>query len=308
MTAGGTDRPGSGPARLGPNRYGKAGIRLLCVQRDTTPHILLDLEVDVALSGDLADTHLRGDNTGVLPTDTMRNTVLAFARDGLATVEDFAIGLARHFVATRPAIAAARVEVARHGWLPVPDVAGRPHPHSFRRDGAGVRTVSVEHAAGDTLVACGVRGLDVLNTSGSEFAGFAVDEFTTLAPTLDRILATSVDARWRYADLPDEPDEGPGGWDARFTAVRECLLDAFAGTYSRSLQQTLYAMGARVIEEIGQVAEVRLVLPNRHHILADLTPFGRDNPGILFTGTDRPYGRIEGTVLRAGVDPDPRAW
>jgi urate oxidase len=226
--------------------------------------------------------------------------VFAFARDGIDTAEEFALRLARHFVATQEAITHARVVIDRYAWDRL-TVAGEPAPHSFRRAGSEVRTVRVEHGvAGDLLVA-GLRDLVVLNSTGSEFVGFAVDEYTTLAPATDRILATAVEARWRYAAECDD-------WDATHARARNCVLKAFAGTYSRSLQQTLYAMGAAVIEQVPQVVEVRLALPNRHHFLADLSPFGRDNPGAVFHAADRPYGLIEGSVLRPGVLADARHW
>lgn len=292
-------------AVLGPNRYGKAETRVVRVERDPSGHRLIDLNVSTALSGELTDTHLTGDNAAVLPTDAQKNTVLAFARDGISSAEDFALRLARHFVAGQTAIAVAEVDVDQYPWARLPIGDGTPAPHSFRRDGSEVRTVHVAHDGAADLVVAGVRDLVVLNTTASEFVGFAVDEFTTLQPATDRILATAVDARWSCVV---EDGAEPGDWDALWARARDCLLAAFAETYSRSLQQTLFAMGARVIAEVPQVAEVRLRLPNRHHFLADLAPFGRDNPGTVYWAADRPYGLIEGTVLREGATPDPRAW
>ena len=291
-------------AVLGSNRYGKAETRVVRVQRNSDAHELIDLNVSVALGGDLTETHLTGDNAAVLPTDTQKNTVFAFARDGITSAEEFALRLARHFVATQDAITTAWVDIDRYGWARLTGADGTPAPHSFRRDGSEVRTVHVEHGPARELVIAGVRNLLVLNTTDSQFTGFAVDSYTTLAPASDRILATAVSARWRY----DDGVADSGEWDELYDQVRELLLAAFAGTYSRSLQQTLFAMGARVIDEVPQVVEVRLTLPNRHHFLADLTPFGRDNPGTVFYAADRPYGLIEGTVLRDGTTPDSRAW
>lgn len=307
-------------AVLGPNSYGKAGIRVVRVERGVAGHELVDLEVSVALSGELTEAHLHGENAAVLPTDTQKNTVHAFARDPIASIEEFALRLARHFVDTQAAITRARIEVARFPWVRTED-ARAGTPHSFRRDGSEVRTAVVEHGGGGTLVASGIRDLVVLNTTGSEFAGFAVDGYTTLAPTGDRILATAIEARWRCTEQAGTEQAGTeqagadAGADAagdadgaRFARVRECLLAAFVGTYSHSLQETLFAMGARVIDEVPDIAEVRLALPNRHHLPVDLAPFGRDNPGVVYVPADRPYGLIEGTVLRDGALPDPRRW
>jgi urate oxidase len=274
------------PARLGDNQYGKAEIRLMKVDRDRPQHVLHDLTVTVALAGDMDDVHLVGDNSAVLPTDTQKNTVYAFARQhGVGQIEDFAALLAHHFVETQQAVHRATVSVEEHEWE-------RLGAHSFARTGRETRTTTVTHAAAGTRVRSGLKNLVLLNSTDSEFRGFAQDRYTTLPETDERILCTSVEARWRCT-------EPPGDWQASYDAVRAALVTAFAETYSRSLQQTLFEMGSRVVAT--GVDEVRLRLPNRHHILVDLEPFGLDNPNEVFHVDDRPYGLIEATVLRDGA-------
>lgn len=282
-------------ARLGDNQYGKAEIRVMKVDRDRSRHALHDLTVSVALAGDLDEVHLVGDNSAVLPTDTQKNTVYAFAREhGVDQVEDFAARLARHFVDTQRAVHRATVTVDEHHWERLAD-------HSFARAGRETRTTTVTHDAQGTRVRSGLRDLVLLSSTGSEFQGFATDRYTTLPETDDRILCTSVEARWRHA--------GPqADWQASYDAVRSALTTAFTDTYSRSLQQTLYAMGARVVSTCPGVDEVRLRLPNRHHLLVDLEPFGLDNPGEVFHVDDRPYGLIEATVLAEETVADDGAW
>jgi urate oxidase len=281
--------------RLGPNRYGKAETRLVTVARDGERHTLTDLNVSVALAGDLDATHLTGDNSAVLPTDTQKNTVYAFARRyGVGTPEEFGLRLARHFVTSQPAIARATVDLECYGWR-------RLGPHSFRHDGAETRTATVLRDGEREQVTCGLTGLVLLNSTGSEFTGYVRDEYTTLPETKDRILATAVDARWRL--LGTEID-----WDASYAAVREALVAAFVGTHSFSLQQTLYAMGERALRERPELAEIRFALPNRHHLTVDLAPFGLDNPNEVFVATDRPYGLIEGTVTRDDAPPALGEW
>lgn len=293
--------------RLGGNRYGKAETRVVRVVRDGAVHSLKDLNVSVALSGDMDEVHLTGDNAAVLPTDTQKNTVFAFARKhGVAQIEEFGLLLARHFVDSQPAIDHARVEIEEYAWDRIPGPGG----HSFVRSGRETRTALVHYGAGRVAVVSGVRDLVVLNTTGSEFHGFIEDEYTTLAPTRDRVLATEVAARWRHratgpasGDFPDFPDFGQS-----YEAARDGLLRAFAETHSLSLQQTLYQMGRRVLAGRPELCEVRLTLPNKHHFAVDLAPFGLDNPGEVFHAADRPYGLIEGTVLAADA-PDPGfAW
>lgn len=286
---------------LGDNSYGKAEVRLLRVDRATERHEITDLNVSVALSGDLAATHQTGDNSGVLPTDSQKNTVYAFARDGVGQLEAFGLRLARHFVDSQPAIHRARVRIERYAWSRIP-VAGQPAAHSFVRAGTGVRTATVTYDGAASWVVSGVTGLTVLNTTDSEFRGFATDRYTTLAEADDRILATSVDASWRHRE--------PAGvdWDDSHVESVRHLLEAFADTYSASLQQTLYAMGRRVLAHRPEVVEVRLSLPNKHHFLVDLAPFGLDNPGEVFLAADRPYGLIDGTAVRQDAPPPGLAW
>lgn len=278
---------------LGPNQYGKAETRLVRVERGAAADRITDLNVSVALRGDLAASHRTGDNSGVLPTDTQKNTVYAFAREhGIGSAEAFAARLAEHFVASQPSIHEARVSIEQYPWQPVDGA------HTFRRDGGEVRTVTVHHGPYGTRTVSGVRGLVLLKTTDSEFHGYVRDRYTTLPETRDRILATSVDATWRGVDGIADHD-----------TARTALVDAFAGTYSLSLQQTLFAMGSRVLERCPEVAEVKLSLPNRHHFLVDLSPFGLDNPNEVYHAADRPYGLIEGVVRREGVViPEEVVW
>ncbi|MDA1359149.1 urate oxidase [Glycomyces luteolus] len=276
------------PFTMGPNSYGKSGVRLVRVGRESARHELRDLAVHTALSGDLDATHYTGDNTGVLPTDTQKNTVYAFARDGIGAIEAFAERLARHFVDATPSITTARVRIEEHAWTRIGD-------HSFTRgDGGELRTTEAVYDGRAARTASGVRDLLLLNTTDSEFHGFLADEYTTLAETRDRILATAVTATWDYQ--AEDPDTA--FWDHAFTRARGALLAAFADTYSLSLQQTLHAVGERILKAVPEITEVRLSLPNRHHYLFDLERFGLDNPGVVFQAGDLPYGLIEGTVRR----------
>jgi urate oxidase len=283
---------------LGPAQYGKAEVRVLHVDRAGPRHEITDLNVTVTLAGDMAGTYLTGDNSGVLTTDAQKNTVYAFARSGVRPVEEFALRLAGHF-AQIGSVDRAQVRIEEYGWRRI-DAGGGPHPHSFERL-AGTRIVSAfVHSDGRAEVVAGVGDLVLLKSTGSEFHGFLVDRYTTLAPTDDRILATAVAAQWRIS--ANEAD-----WAECFRGARTALAEAFAVTHSLSLQQTLYAMGQAVLAARREVAEVRLSLPNKHHFLVDLDPFGLDNPGEVFYAADRPYGLIEGTVCRAGApagDPE----
>jgi len=307
--------------RLGANRYGKAEVRVMRVAHGAGPgggDVIRDWNVSTSLAGDLAATHLTGDNSAVLTTDTQKNTVYAFAqRLGPVPPEVFGMELAAHFAGTQPQITRARVGVEEFGWAPVGESR-----HSFARTGELTRACRVVHDRGSGVsVVAGIEDLTVLNTTNSEFRGFPRDQYTTLEETRDRMLATQVSAWWRYrgpvspgpgSPGSGSPGSGPGSpdvdWDAAFEVAREATLSAFSETYSYSLQQTLYAIGERIIEAVPGVCEVRLVLPNKHHYLVDLAPFGLPNNNEVYQPGDRPYGLIEGTVLADDAPDAGPAW
>ena len=280
---------------LGPNQYGKAENRLVRIHRDTARHSVRDLNVSSALRGRFAAAHVAGDQRDVLPTDTQKNTVFALAKQvGVGALEQYGTVLADHFLAHAPAADGARIAIEEYSWERIP-VDGAGHDHSFVRGGQGIRTtvVDVEGRGDDrrATVTSGIRDLTLLKSTGSEFAGFLTDEYTTLAETHDRILATSLVATWRYAH------EGVD-WDKTYDAVVSLLLQRFAEIHSLALQQTLYGMGTSVLEAHEEIAEITFSAPNKHHFLVDLSPFGTENPGEVFHAADRPYGLIEATVTR----------
>ncbi|MFD1149898.1 factor-independent urate hydroxylase [Saccharothrix hoggarensis] len=287
---------------LGPNQYGKAENRLVTVTRDGSVHTIKDLTVSTSLRGDLADTHLTGDNSKVLATDTQKNTVYAFAKESpVGEIEDFALRLGRHFVSSQEAITGARVLIDQHAWERIDG-----HDHSFVQGSNEKRTTAVTVEGDRAWVVSGVRDLVVLKSTGSEFHGFPRDRYTTLKETDDRILATSVTARWRYQGVGGA--DGGIDWAETFAEVRRLVLATFAATHSLSLQQTLYAMGEAVLRDRPEVAEVRLSMPNKHHFAVDLSPFGLENDNEVFYAADRPYGLIEGSVLRDDAEDAGSAW
>lgn len=287
---------------LGTNQYGKAEVRLVHVDRSTPRHVVTDVNVTSQLTGDFADTFHTGSNASVIATDTQKNTVYALARTGgFTTIEEFALRMARHFVDARyPQVSGARQEIEQYSWDRVGTADG-PHDHTFVRGGTETRTVVVTRRGEAETVISGLTDLVVLKSTGSEFHGFPQVEYTSLVETDDRILATSVSARWRH--LGTDVD-----WDASFAAVRATMLDRFARVHSLSLQQTLYAMGQAVLEAHPGIAEIRFSMPNKHHFLVDLSAWGLDNPNEVWFAADRPYGLIEAQVTRDDVPADEAAW
>ncbi|MFF7453939.1 factor-independent urate hydroxylase [Kitasatospora sp. NPDC008115] len=298
---------------LGQNQYGKAENRIVRVRRDSARHEIKDLNVSVSLSGAFEDVHLTGSNANCLPTDTAKNTVYAFAKKyGIDSAEAFGILLARHFVdaTERGVVHRARIRIEEYAWDRIIHRAGTASGstgseeagHSFVRRGQEVRTAEIGYDGDHLQVISGLKDLIVLNSTDSEFWGYLKDGYTTLQEAYDRILATQVTARWRYGHT-GRADEAAPPWDRCYAQVKRHLLEGFADTYSYSLQQTLHAMGSRVLDHSPEVDEIRLELPNKHHFLVDLEPFGLKNDNEVYYAADRMYGLIEGTVHREGVVP-----
>lgn len=293
--------PLTGRIVLGSNRYGKAENRVVRIFRDTVRHEIRDLNVTSSLRGDFDAAHVTGDQHNVLPTDSQKQTIFAYAAThSNGSVEDYGLALARYFVDDIGPVSSARIEIEDFPWERVGD-----HPHTWTRKGSEVRTAAITvSGSGDTRrewVVAGLKDLVVLKSTGSGFAGFLEDSFTVLEPTDDRVLATSLVVRWRYADLAVD-------WDRTYAGVRAVMLDRFANLQSKALQQTLFEMGRAVLEAFPYLSEIRLQAPNKHHFLYDLDRFGIANRGEVFHADDRPYGLMHVTVQREDAPDAGSAW
>jgi urate oxidase len=278
---------------MGPNRYGKARVRLVKVIRLPDRHVVRDLTVRVALEGDFADAHVTGDNGLVIATDTMKNTVYALAKDGLTgSIEAFGTLLAGHFLLHRQ-VHRSTIWIAEHAWDPIVADGARA-PDAFLRNGSITRTANVTAEASGVTVEAGVEEMSVMKTDKSAFAGFPRDRYTTLADTDDRIMATKVTATWRYSAGAADLDH-----DAAFERVLATFMRTFTEHLSLSVQQSIWVIGRAILEAEPVIDEIRFALPNLHHWMADLRPFGMDNDREIFVATTEPHGLIEATVRRS---------
>ena len=289
---------------LGPNQYGKAEVRVVKISRDTQRHEIEDLNVTSQLRGDFAAAHLTGDNSHVVATDTQKNTIYAFAREGIGSPEAFLLRLGEHFTSGFDWVSGGRWEAESYRWDRI-QAHGADHDHSFVRSGQEVRTAVLVRDGAERHLLAGLKDLTVLKSTQSGFAGFPRDRYTTLPETAERILATDVSARWRFRT---GTDFGSLDFNKSYGDVKALLLEAFTEKYSHALQQTLFDMGAKVLEAHGEIDEIRFSMPNKHHFLVDLSPFGLDNPNEVFFAADRPYGLIEATVQREDAVPAEAAW
>lgn len=279
---------------LASNRYGKSRVRMLKVRRFADRHEVRDLNVAISLQGDFDAAHTVGDNSKVLPTDTMKNTVYALGKGHpLETIESFAADLASHFVRAVPHVSLARVAIRETLWERAV-VEGRPHRHTFIQSGSERGAcIAVHPREGESTIESGIEGLVILKTTDSAFTGFLRDRFTTLKEADDRLLGTSVTAWWTY------PSGGPAAdFAASRETIRRALIEAFAHHQSASVQHTLLEMGRRALDACPAVERIRLSLPNRHCLLVDLSPFGLTNENEIFLPIDEPHGLIEATIAR----------
>ena len=276
---------------LAQSAYGKSRVRLVQLRRRGDRDDLRDLTVGIQFRGHYDDAYTEGNNRAVLPTDTMKNTVYALAAAApVREPEAFGLRLARHFVAGNPRLMRARLDLSEHLWARLRK-GEREHGHAFVRQGPETRTATALVTRRGERVGGGLADLLLLKSAGSAFDGFLRDEFTTLADTRDRILATSLTAAWHYRSTEID-------FDPAWHAVRRTLLDVFAEHVSESVQHTLHAMGQAVLDAVEDVTAIRLVMPNKHHLPFDVARFGFENRNEIFVPTDEPFGLIEATLTR----------
>jgi urate oxidase len=279
---------------LAENSYGKSRIRLAKIKRHPDRHDFREWTIEILLEGDFESCFVVGDNSNILPTDTMKNTVYSLARTSSAEcMEEFGKELAAFFLESNPQVSAARVTLSEKSWQHL-HTNGKLHPTTFVQS-SGERQTAEVAATRDMApsVRSGLENLVIMKTSDSQFAGFIKTSLTTLPETTDRLFATSARVRWNYSS----PDLS---FVALRSTVREILLSVFASHSSKSVQHTLYAMGERVLANVSEITDIELTMPNRHYLPADLSRFGQDNPNEIFVPIDEPHGTIEARIRRQG--------
>ncbi|HVH85974.1 MAG TPA: urate oxidase [Terriglobales bacterium] len=280
---------------LGENRYGKSRVRLVRVKRNADRHDLREWTVEVLLRGDFKSCFLEGDNSQILPTDTMKNTVYWLARRSAATsMEEFGKELVDFLLSRNLQVSEAEVAISEKAW-PHVVAGGKPHPTTFVQSTREQQTTTVQRIRDrEFSVISGLENLVILKTVGSAFEGYIQDSLTTLPPTSDRLLGTAVRANWNYMSFVAD-------FEKLRTTIREILLTVFSQHRSKSVQHTVYAMGESVLQHVAEVSEIELIMPNIHCLLVDLSRFGEDNPNEIFVPIDEPHGYIEARIRRSGT-------
>ena len=269
---------------LAADTYGKSRVRLMKLARRDDRHDVIEITLQILLKGDFASCYEAGDNSKVLPTDTIKNTVYVLARQHqISAIEEFAQRLIEHFLKNNPQVSEVRVEMIEHLWSRITATA-------FTR-ASGQRTAVVTGTRDGVTIDAGIDDLLILRSAGSGFEGYIRDQYTTLKETSDRIFETALAATWRYKSNSLD-------FNRQWEGIRAAILNTFATHDSRSVQHTLHAIGKQVLAEFPEVAEIQLTMPNKHALLVDLSRFGLDNPNEIFLPTDEPSGYIEGKISR----------
>jgi urate oxidase len=283
------------------HQYGKAENRMVRFYKDSPRHEIHDLNVTTALRGDFEDAYLTGDQSKVLPTDTQKNTAFSYTKEkGVPSIEEYGLHLARHFVHDVEPVSGARVEIEEFLWERA-IVDGAEHDYTWLRKGQEIRTSAVTVDAAGEYIVSGFKDLVILKSTGSEFAGFLTDEYTTLKETHDRVMATALDVKWRFGVVDAD-------FNGIYASAKSLMVKEFATLQSLALQQTLWHMGTAVLDAHPEIVEIKLKAPNKHHFDYDIARFGVEQHNEVYHADDRPYGLIEATIARDDAPPAGDAW
>jgi len=282
-------------SKLSFSRYGKSAVRVVKLIKHKTYHEFREVNVEVLLTGDYIDAHKKGDNTKVLPTDTVKNTIFILAKEHLTgTIEDFGLEVAKYFFKKNKQVEGVEVTLDEAQWSRIPVTKGKrkvADPYTYQHGSNEKKTCHIIYNKKEKSIISGIRDLFILKTTKSGFSDFYQDDYTTLKNAADRIFCTNMEAQWQYKSLKAD-------FATERENIRQSMLETFAAHDSRSVQHTLFAMGDAALNASKVINDIDISMPNKHNLLVNFAPFGMENDNEIFVATDDPYGVIEGTVSR----------
>ncbi|XP_008569847.1 PREDICTED: uricase [Galeopterus variegatus] len=278
--------------------YGKEMVKVLHIQRDGIYHSIKEVVTSVQLTLSSKKDYQFGDNSDVIPTDTIKNTVNVLAKfKGIESIEVFALNICEHFLSSFNHVIRAQVYVEEVPWKRF-EKNGVEHIHAFILTPTGTHFCEVEQMrSGPPIIHSGIKDLKVMKTTQSGFEGFMRDQYTTLSDVKDRCLVTQVYCKWRYHQCKNVDFEAT--WDT----VRDIILDKFAGPYDKgeyspSIQKTLYDIQVLSLRRVPEIEDMEVSLPNIHYFNINMSKLGLINKQEVLLPVDNPYGKITGTVKR----------
>ena len=269
-------------------------------------NVLFACTVDVEVFGDnFLPAYTEGDNSAVVATDTMKNVVhrKALEYDG-ATLEGLLHFLGREFLATYPQMQSLRLIGRELPFVPATVTESgsfRPSGVLFARgrDDYAVAMLELRRDGSSVAIAehlCGRHGLQLIKVTGSAFARFVRDAYTTLPDVVDRPLFIYLEVNWAYAD----PADAVGADATRYVAaeqVRDLVQVVFHEFVSMSIQHLVHEIGQRLLARFPRLARVSFEAQNR---LWDTVEIADADPRLkVYTDPRPPYGSIGLTLDRS---------
>ncbi|XP_069497703.1 uricase-like [Ambystoma mexicanum] len=278
--------------------YGKNNVKVLCIRRQGKLHFIKELEVNVELTLQSKKDYLYGDNSDIIATDTMKNTVYALAKiKGIRTVEEFGMDICEHFLSSFGHVTEAKTYIEEAPWKRF-EKNGVGHIHAFILSPEGIRFCEVQQKRAEPpVIHSGIKEMKILKTTQSGFEGFLKDQFTTLPEVKDRVFSTAVNCNWKYSK--SRGIDFDSAWKTVYETIKEKFAGPYnSGEYSPSVQKTLYDIQVLSLSRVPEIEEIEIILPNKHYFIVDMSKMGLNNENEVLLPLDKPSGNITGTVRR----------
>ena len=285
------------------NHYGKSCVKVAKVFKYPTHHDFKEFIVDVQLYGDFLDSFIVPNNENLIPTDTMKNTVYVLAKKySMDNPVQFGIDLTNYFIQKFSHVSKVTVEITENFWNRIVLENGKEHSHGFVDKQTHNHKSFVSNNRQEIEVKAGIVNLSILKTRGSSFDGFLIDEYTTLKPASDRIMATKANVFWKY---DDSFDLNAIDHNAIYRKIKKLIIETFVKhDESKSVQHTIHLIGNCVLNTIKEIHKIEINLPNSHYILADIAKFGFQNDNQIFIPSPEPYGNIFAKISKTEYSVD----
>jgi urate oxidase len=281
------------------NHYGKSCVKVAKVIKYPTHHDFKEFIVDIQLYGDFLNSFLIPNNENVIPTDTMKNTVYVLAKQhSMDSPVEFGIDLTSYFLNKFSHLSKVNVEITEIVWNRVVLDDSKEHTHGFVDKQTHNHKCFVSNNKGQEIeIKAGIVNLSILKTKCSSFEKFMIDEYTTLKPASDRIMATKANIFWRYDNTYDLKSIDHNDI---YHKVKKLTVETFVQhDDSKSVQHTINIIGSNILNFIKQIQNIEINLPNSHYLLSNIADFGFENDNEIFIPSSEPYGNIFASMSKS---------
>jgi len=287
---------------LGYNKYGKANVKFLRVVKETPKHLVHEVKAKMQLEGDFNESFETGNNRQVVPTDTMKNSLYIYAKKfNLNCLEEWAIEVGKDMLQRHNQISVVNLELEESNWERI-KINGIEHNHAFlKREGIRFATMKMQRN-GQIKLNCGIKDLIIMKSTQSGFENYVKDEYTTLVETKDRVFCTKLFVSWEFNVSKPSKIDFNSIYSNNLNLSLQTLAgqDPLKGEYSGSVQQTLFQLGKKILQQNNSIDRVFISLPNVHYFLVHFQRFKTNltNQNEVFETFDGPHGLIEAVVER----------